>query len=142
MLTNLLFIGFFFGLYDFFIKLASGKTSPVVGSIICQFFSFLSIAVYWLYIALVIKQPDLNLLNKKGFVFSSIAGVLISLALVSLFYCLQNPHAKTTIVMPLTLILRNIVLVLLSVIILKEDLSLVKIIGLVFSLTGIYLITR
>lgn len=142
MIYFLILIGAAFGFYDFLIKLSSGKISPLIGPVICQFFSALSATVIMGFVLVYWKNAKLTSISSRGLILSALAGIMITLALFGLFYYLQNSQAKISSTLPIVLILRNIILVLLGVIVLKEDFGIFKIIGLIFSFGGIYLIAK
>ncbi len=137
-------IGSLFGLYDFFIKLSSGKINPVVGPVVCQTFSAISAFLFLLIFYYFNRRGVLQYApttTRIGFFFSAVAGALITVALISLFFFFTNRGVKVSTALPTVLVLRNITLILLGVLILKENLGIIKILGLALSLLGIFLIS-
>lgn len=132
-------IALLFGAYDLLIKLGAGRIDPALGAMLTQIASATTLVAVSLY--QFITSNARPIITWQGLTFVIVAGVLIALALVFLFFVLQNKAAKATTTLPSILILRNITLVLLGVIVLKEKIGLLKIIGLSISLFGIYLIS-
>jgi uncharacterized membrane protein len=133
-------IAILFGAYDLFIKLGAGKISPSLGAMLTQTTSTLVLVVIFLLqlrSSGVVKQ----LITLEGILFVVLAGILIAVALVLLFSLLQNKDITTATTLPVILILRNVTLVTLALIVLHENLTLTKILGLSMSLLGIYLIS-
>lgn len=128
-------IAVLFGTYDLFIKLGAGRLDPALGAMLTQIASAATLTI-----AFFIGSNNTKA-TPEGIVYVSIAGVLIALALLFLFFVLQNTSAKATTILPTILILRNITLVILGIIVLREKLTLLKSLGLAISLLGIYLIS-
>ena len=63
-------------------------------------------------------------------------------ALNLLFYLLKNSGLQASTIIPFTLIGRNLVLVILSLLIFRDTLSFSRIIGLALGLTSLFLINR
>lgn len=132
--------GFLYGSYDTFIKLSSQKIDSSLGSLIVQIFSVLTIIFLIFYQKLIMKTFNPKV-TRAGILLSGIAGALIGLALVSLFLLLSKREAKVIIALPTILLLRYLTVVLIGVFVLKESLSLIKVIGILFSLLSLYLLT-
>lgn len=133
-------IAVLFGTYDLFIKLGAGRLDPALGAMLTQIASALTLAGVFLFQLLRPAAPRPQA-TPLGLAYVIIAGILIALALVFLFFVLQNKGAKATTTLPTILILRNITLVILGVIVLRENLTSLKTLGIVISLLGIYLIS-
>jgi len=129
-----------FGTYDLFIKLSAGKINPGLGVVVCQTASALTMGLFVAYQQVVAKsfQPKIS---TGGVFWVSIAGAFIATALLLLLIVLSNKSAKATTIMPMVLILRNVTVVLLGVLVLKEQLGVLKILGIAISLLGVYLIS-
>ncbi len=133
-------IAMLFGIYDLFIKLGAGKISPSLGAMLTQTTSaFVLVGIFLLQLRSsgIVKQT----ITTEGIFFVVSAGILIAAALVLLFFLLQNKDITTATTLPVILILRNVTLVTLAVLVLRENLTLTKILGLSISLLGIYLIS-
>jgi len=128
-----------YGAYDFFIRLSVTKINPALGAFLTQVFSALTILLILLYQKFILKLPSFKM-TFQGLLFVATAGFLIGLALFSLFIFFQLKNVKFSIAQPTILILRNLTVIILGILILKEKLSLAKIIGLTLSLGGIYLL--
>lgn len=128
-------IAVLFGTYDLFIKLGAGSLNPALGAMITQIASAATLSIA--YVAL----PKTSTMSTIGLFYVISAGILIALALFFLFALLQNTSVKATTTLPTILILRNITLVILGVIILREKITVLKSLGIAISLLGIYLIS-
>lgn len=133
-------IAILFGIYDLFIKLGAGRLDPALGAMITQVSSAVTLVGVFLFQSLKPDAPRPQA-TIQGIAFVTIAGILIAIALICLFFVLQNKAARATTILPTILILRNITLVMLGIIVLREQLSLVKILGIAISFLGIYLIS-
>jgi uncharacterized membrane protein len=71
-----------------------------------------------------------------------VAGILMALALNLLFFILKNGGLPSSSVIPFTIIGRNLVLVVLSVIILRDNLSVTKALGILLGFTSLFLISK
>lgn len=128
-----------FGVYDLCIKLSAGKINPGLGVVVCQTASALTMGLFVAYQQFIAKsfQPRIS---TQGIFWVSVAGALIATALVLLLIILGNKSAKATTIMPIVLILRNVTVVLLGVVVLKEQMGFLKTLGIALSLLGVYLI--
>lgn len=136
-LISIVTIGALYGFYDFFIKLSAGRIDSTIGALVCQLFSVLTIIFLFIYRRYVLKNYLIKI-NWQGFMFVATAGILIGLALVSLFFFFTNKNEKAITAFPVITSLRNITLIFLGIIILKENFTFVKAIGFLFSLIGVY----
>ena len=126
-----------FGSYDFAVKLASGSGNPTALALVVQLASVATLAV------LALRQPiSKSFLLTPNLIYSIIAGILMGFALNLLFYLLKNSGLQASTIIPFTLIGRNLVLVILSLLIFRDTLSLSRIIGLTLGLASLFLIIR
>lgn len=129
-------IAILFGTYDIFIKLGAGRLDPALGAMITQVASATTLVIAYLF-----SSSKTSRISPYGLAYVIIAGILIALALLFLFTLLQNKSARATTILPSILILRNVTLVILGVIVLREKVTLLKTLGIATSLLGIYLIS-
>lgn len=137
---TIIVIAVLYGTYDLFIKLGAGRIDPALGAMMTQIASAFSLMGVFLF---QILKPDASRPQAtiQGVVFVTLAGVLIATALIFLFFVLQSKETKVTTAIPIILILRNVTLVLLSVFILREKITIIKSLGIGLSLIGVYLIS-
>lgn len=133
-------IAVLFGTYDLAIKLGAGRIDPALGAMTTQIASALTLVGVFLYQVFKPGTPRPQT-TIEGFFFVIVAGVLIASALLFLFFVLQNKEAKATTTLPMILILRNVTLVILGMLILREKVSFMKALGIAVSLLGIYMIS-
>lgn len=133
-------IAVIFGTYDVFIKLGAGRIDPALGAWLTQLASTLTLTIF-LCVQLLTKKAPGTPMTGPGLLIVTVAGVLIALALAMLFFLLQNKAAQATTTLPTILFLRNITLVILGIFILREQVTIIKITGVVTCLFGIYLIS-
>ena len=126
-----------FGTYDLSIKLASGSGNPTALAFLVQLASAITLAFILLRQSFSepLKYPTSPL-------FAIAAGVLIAIALSLLFFILKNGGLPSSSVIPFTLIGRNLILVILSVIFLKDNLSSTRLLGLTLGFISLFLINR
>lgn len=135
-----LIIGFLYGTYDLFLKLSAGKIQSNLGAVLCQTISALFALVIFLYqkqtgriFQMIVALP--------GILAIVAAGISIGSALILILTVLANPDAKASVIVPTILIIRNVTVILWGILLLKENLTLVKSTGIILSLLGIYLIS-
>lgn len=136
---SILITALLFGLYDVCIKLSSGTINPVLGAIVVQTTSALTAILYLVFL----YTKDQQLIRSTpvgGVIISSLAGVLITIALVSLMYVLSQPAIRASQTLPSILVLRNTTLVLISIVFLQERFTVQNSLGLVISLVGVYVL--
>ena len=128
-----------FGFYDMLLKLSAGKLPPLTNSLLVQLSSVATILIVIL-VRLIAGQKELSLtsLLTKNLSLSITAGITISLALICLTYSLTQIQVKVSTIMSAVIIGRNLSLILLSVIFLKESLSPNQILGLVLGFAGLF----
>ncbi|NTU46406.1 EamA family transporter [Candidatus Roizmanbacteria bacterium] len=122
----------FSGLSDILRKLGSGLKDPVFANLMFQTGSYLT---SWL-LFLIVRKTDFN---PKGIGLAMLGGVFIALFTTFSFKALsQGPGAA--VVMPTLRVGGVVIVVLLSVLLLKEKLSLQAIVGILLACSGIYLL--
>ena len=128
-----------FGGYDLVIKLTAGKSDPALGALVVQVSSAITMAIIlgiqsWVNNSTVVVTTDI------GWKYAVLAGILISLALYALFIVLKSPLSQASTTLPSILIGRNLVLIILSLLILRERITQLQSFGLAIGLVGLLLI--
>ena len=131
-------IGFLYGTYDLFIKLSAGKIQPALGSLLCQIFSACFAGII-LFFQLKNTTVPKQLWTLPGIGAIAGAGITIGSALILTMMLLINPTIKAAIFIPTILLLRVITIILWGIILLKEPVKIINIIGMIISLIGLYL---
>ena len=129
-----------FGTYDLFIKLGAGRLDPALGAMLTQIASATTLIIYFVISSLRAGAARLPA-NWQGVVIVTIAGILIAVALVMTFTILQSKAAKATTTLPTILFIRNLTLVTLGILVLRENVTFVKVLGIATCILGVYLIT-
>ena len=126
-----------FGVYDLFIKLASGSGNPTALAFVVQLASTLTLGAF-------ITRPLFSgsIQFSANPVYAVLAGITIAIALNLLFFILKIPGTQSSLIIPFTLIGRNLVLVILSILILRINLSPLRLSGLILGLISIFLISK
>jgi len=126
-----------FGSYDFAVKLASGSGNPTALALVVQLASVATLGVFSL------RQPiSKSFLLTPNLIYAIIAGILMGFALNLLLYLLKNSGLQASTIIPFTLIGRSLVLVTLSLLILRENLTAPRLLGLLLGLTSLFLINK
>lgn len=126
-----------FGVYDLMIKLASGSGNPTALAFVVQLASTLTLGLF-------LARPLLSGTSQFSAnpVFAIMAGVTIAVALNLLFFILKTSEVQPTIILPFTLIGRNLVFIILSVLLLGNTLTSTRSLGLGLGLISLFLINR
>ena len=119
------------GLWGFFLKLASNHSHWTEIYIVSNL--ALLVATLLLYIS---QKPSISL-GSPGFNYAMIAGIMMALSAISFYVAIQT--GKAIIVIPLTS-LYPIVTIVLSYLVLHEQVSLTKGLGIVLAVVALVLI--
>ena len=127
-----------YGAYNFFVKISANKLSPTIVIMLLTGTAFLVASIS----TLVLKFTGHNLtVSKNVIMYPVLAGLFAGVA--EIFYLLMySKNAPLSIGLPLVMSGTIIVAVFLGIIILKEDLSAVKFIGILVTLIGLIVLTR
>lgn len=125
-----------YGIMDFFIKRSAGKIDDALGSSIINIFSFL-VPFIW-YLAIKFSGKEI-LFTKQGAFSSAIAGIAIGFGTV-FFLKMFATGVNLSTGVPLVRMGIIILAFLVGILVLKENVSITQIVGLVLSLAGLYLI--
>ncbi len=126
------------GLYNFFIKLSAGHIHEIIGAVILQVVAFLlgGAALLWLKF-----QGNHLETSSRGILFSVLAGLSVGLAEIMAFYAFGK-GVSASVGIPVMVGGTVLVGVLLGVIVLKEPLNAIKVLGTLLIITGIVLLAR
>jgi uncharacterized membrane protein len=133
-----LLAGFFNGVGDFFTKMSAGKISPYIGGIILSVCAAIPSLIYLLFIKGLAGN---TMVTKLGIVYSALGGLTIGVGVVC-FFVLFNRGVNISSMQPIIKTMVVMSALLLGLIVLREKLGLIQVIGLGFSVVGIYLMTK
>lgn len=128
---------FFYGSYNFFIKLSSNHINQIVGAVILQIVAAIIGSVILIYLWL--SKAPLSI-TQKGVGFAVAAGAAVGLAEITTFI-LFSKGISASVGIPIIIGGSVLVGVVLGLIFAKESLGLIHIIGLVLILAGIVIMT-
>jgi uncharacterized membrane protein len=130
--------GMFNGIGDFFTKLTAGKISPYLGGIILSIFAAVPSALYLIFIKGV--QGN-SYITKIGFLYSALGGLTIGIGVI-FFFVMFNKGVDISQAQPIVKTALILTAVILGVLVLREKISMTHLLGMVFSLIGIYFLTK
>ncbi|MCK5320370.1 EamA family transporter [Candidatus Parcubacteria bacterium] len=127
-----------YGVYNFFVKISANKLSPTIAIMFLTGTAFLVAAISTIFL----KFTGQNLtITKNVIIYPVLAGLFAGVA--EIFYLLMySKNAPLSIGLPLVMSGTIIVAVFLGIIFLKEDLSVVKSIGILITIIGLLILTR
>jgi len=137
-LIMMLLAGAFNGVGDFFSKLAAGKTSPYISAMLVSFGAIITVGVYFLFVK---NQPGNMLVSKAGVIYALLGGISIGVGMI-FFFGLFSRGAEIATAQPIIKSAVVLSAVLLGLIVLREKMSLMQVIGMVLSIAGIYFLTK
>lgn len=129
----------FFALYNFLIKSASDSINHILGAVILQIVATIAGIIYFYLMSFAKNSNNINF-SKKGIILSIAAGLSIGIAEILTFYVFSkglNAAIGTPLIVGSSILFTTI----LSLIFLKEELSLVQWLGVFTLILGIYLIS-
>lgn len=129
---------FFLGTTDFFIKLgANTKTNPVLSGLVFSIVAGVVSAIYFIYI----KYCGTTIFTTRtGIIYAALGGLFVAIAQILLF--IVYGKAQTSIVIPAVKVGALLFVSFLGIIILKDNLTLIKVLGFIMSISGIYLLLK
>lgn len=133
-----LLTAFFYGIYNFFIKVSSGHINQIVGAVILQVVAALLGSVILLYLKLTGAPLEVS---AKGIQFAVLAGVFVGLAEIASFYAFSKGVSASTGI-PIMIGGSVIVGALLGIVFLKESLTLVQYFAIAMVVAGIVLFIK
>lgn len=127
-----------YGVYNFFSRLSGEKVNPVLGVLLVYGVSLLVALVY----LLVYKFTGGKLeVQKSGLIFPILAGLFTGVAEIAYLY-MYNRGTPLNIGNPLVVGGTVVLATVLGTIILKEPLTLLKVIGILLTLSGLVILSR
>jgi transporter family protein len=129
---------FSFGFYNFFIKLASGNISHMLGAFILQAVATVLGGGILLYMK-IIGSENLQY-DSKGILYSCLAGVFVGLAEIFSFVVFSK-GAAASVATPFIVGGSIVVTALLGIIFLKEEIKLIQIGGMLLIIVGVVLLS-
>lgn len=127
----------FYGVYNFFIKVSSGHINQIVGAVILQIVAALLGGV----ILLIMKMTNSPLeISPKGVWFAILAGIFVGLAEITSFFVFSK-GVYASIGIPIVIGGSVLVGAVLGLIFLKETINPANILGILFIVGGIILLT-
>ncbi|HYF04738.1 MAG TPA: EamA family transporter [Patescibacteria group bacterium] len=137
-IVTALLTAFFFGAYNFFIKVASGHIHQILGAVILQLVATLTGALVLLYL----RYTNVPLkFSEQGFIYAVLAGVFVGLAEITSFIVFSKGVSISTGI-PIIIGVSVIFASLLGFLFLKEPIHLQGILGIILIIAGIVLLTR
>ncbi len=136
-LTYALLALFFYGLFDFFLKLASGKINEGVSGFIINIVAALVVLIYVIYSK--INGENVFTYKTSGILFSVLGGVAVGL--VTIFYIkMFATGTNLSIGSPLVRVGTVLFASILGILLLKEGINVKYAVGFLLSLLGLFLI--
>lgn len=123
----------FIGISDILRKLGSQLKDPYFTNLIFQLGSFVTTALCYIFFSRKIEQ------NTQGMMYALLGGVFVSLFTLFSFKTLQSGPGVST-VMPVLRIGGVAFVVVLGIVLLKEQFSIQKTLGLLLSFVGVFLL--
>lgn len=125
-----------YGLHNIFTKIAAGHVSDALGGFVLEITASLCILAYILF--LVLNHESFSF-NSRGVIFSVFAGVCVGVGTVLYFYVFSH-GGELSIAGPLVISGGVLIMAVAGIIFFKEQVSFIKIAGIVSCLIGLYLL--
>lgn len=132
-----LLTAFCFGMYNFFIKVASGSIHQILGAVILQIVAAVVGAGLLLYLKLIGQTFTMT---DKGIAYSILAGIAVGLAEI-LSFVVFSKNIPASIGTPIIIGGSVLVTALLGWFFLKETLSAIQVLAIVLIVSGVGLLT-
>ena len=127
----------FYGTFDLFVKLTSGKIHDGLGAFVINLVATMVVALFLLYSST--NGEKINYFKTEGVVYAIIAGILVGFASI-FFIKMFSLGAELSIAVPLVRVGTVLVSVLIGVLFLKEGFNPKFLIGFLLSMSGLYLL--
>ena len=127
----------FYGVFDLFVKLASGKIHDGLGGFVINLVATMVLALFLLYSS--INGEKINYFKTDGLIYAIIAGILVGFASI-FFIKMFSAGADLSLGTPLVRVGTMLVSALIGVIFLKEGFNPKFLMGFLLSMSGIYLL--
>lgn len=132
----IVFAAIFYGLFNYFMKLASGKISSELGSFLLEGIAAILILTYMMILKMNGWQAKWT---QEGVIYSLLSGVFVAVSTILYFVVFRN-GGKLSIAGPMILLGGTIVMVLIGIFILKEQVTILNIFGLALGIASLYLL--
>lgn len=132
-----LFTAAFYGVYNFFIKVASGDIHQIVGAVVLQVVATLLGGGVLLYL---LATGTTLPITGKGLQYAVLAGFFVGLAEIASFYAFSK-GLSASVGIPLIVGGTVVVGVLLGALFLKEHLTILQYVGIVLMVVSVMLLT-
>lgn len=126
----------FYGLFNYCMKMASGKISNELGSFLLEGIAAVLILGYMAILKLNGWQPKYT---REGIIFSLLSGVFVAVSTI-LYFVVFRSGGRLSSAGPMILLGGTIVMVLIGVVVLKEQITISTMVGLVLGMTSLYLL--
>lgn len=134
-----LLAAFCFGAYNVFVKIASGYIHEITGAVILQFVA--AIAGLGVLLYMKFKGHEVLVFTQKGVLFSVLAGLFVGGAEILSFVVFGKGIPASTGI-PIIIGGAIIVGTLIGLLFLKEKITAIHILGIVFVILGILLVSK
>ena len=132
----ILFAAIFYGLFNYCMKVASGKISDELGSFLLEGIAAVLIFGYMIILRINGWQPKYT---REGIFFSLLSGVFVAVSTI-LYFVVFRSGGRLSAAGPMILLGGTIVMVLIGVVILKEPMSVSNTVGLILGMISLYLL--
>lgn len=137
-LVMMLLAGVLNGIGDFFSKLAAVRMSPYLSAMIMSGSAILTVAIYLLFVK---AQPGAMVFSKVGAFYAVLGGISIGAGMI-FFFGLFSKGADIATAQPVIKSMVVLSAVILGLIVLREKMSVMQIIGMALSIAGIYFLAK
>ncbi len=132
-----LLTAFSFGLYNFFIKVASGSINQILGAVLLQ----LVAVIAGLAVLAYLKISNQNIeYTTKGIYYSCLAGLFVGIAEILTFYVFSK-GVPASVGTPVIIGGSIVAATILGILFLKEQMSLIQILGILMITGGVALLS-
>jgi len=128
---------FFYGVYNFFIKVSSGHINQIVGAVILQIVAAVLGSLVLLYMKITKVTLDIS---QKGVLFAILAGVFVGLAEITSFYVFSK-GVSASVGIPVIIGGSVAVGAALGLFFLKESLSLIHYFAIFMIIVGVAILS-
>lgn len=133
-----LLTAFFYGIYNFFIKIASGHINQIVGAVILQIVAAVLGSLILVYLKITGAPLEMS---SKGIQFAVLAGIFVGLAEIASFYAFSK-GVSASVGIPIMIGGSVVVGALLGITFLRESLTLIQYLAIAMIVAGIVLFVR
>lgn len=125
-----------YGLHNIFTKTAAGNISDSLGGFLLEITASLCILAYIIFLLITHERFSFT---SRGIIFSMLAGVCVGLGTVLYFYIFSH-GGELSIAGPLVLVGGVLLMAVAGIVIFKEDVSFIKIVGIILGIISLYML--